>query len=174
VTQPQSLLAAINEARTRYLAEVANFSETQAHWKPAPDEWSAVEITEHLFWAEQGGLLSLWRTLASAEPVWVGESVNAGQSIEEIVARTWREKELVPAIAAPRLGGPLSYWTAMLRNLAPTLRALGESMGEADLARMTPPHPISGPLDVRQRLEFLRFHLDRHTGQVGRLRERLP
>lgn len=171
---PQLLLTAIDEARARYLAEVANFSEAQAQRKPTPEEWSAVEITEHLFWAEQGGLLSLWRTLASAEPVWAGEPVNAGQSIEEIVARTWREKELVPAVAAPRLGGPLAYWTALLQSLSHPLQTLGQALTEADLSRMTPPHPISGPLDVRQRLEFLRFHLDRHRGQVERLRERLP
>ncbi|MBC7891452.1 MAG: DinB family protein, partial [Sphingobacteriaceae bacterium] len=112
--------------------------------------------------------------LASPVPVWTGEAVNAGYSIEAIVARTWREKELVPAVAAPRLGGPVAYWAAMLRNLTPTLHTLGNALTEADLARMTPPHPISGPLDVRQRLEFLRFHLDRHCGQVVRLRERLP
>ncbi len=172
--QPAPLLAAIDEARIRYLAEVANFTAEQAHWKPTPDEWSAVEITEHLFWAEQGGLLNLWRTLASAEPVWVGEPVHAGQPIEAIVARTWREKELVPAVAAPRLGGPLAYWAAMLQSLSHPLQTLGQALVENDLARMTPPHPISGPLDVRQRLEFLRFHLDRHRGQVARLRERLP
>ena len=31
-------------------------------------------------------------------------------------------------------------------------------------------YPISGPLDVRQRLEFLRFHLDRHRAQVEQVK----
>ncbi|MCY7352620.1 MAG: DinB family protein [Cytophagaceae bacterium] len=105
--------------------------------------------------------------------MWVGEAVHAGQFIEEIIARTWREKEPVPAVAAPRMGGPLAFWVVSLQSLAPILRALGNALTEANLTRMTTPHPISGPLDVRQRLEFLCFHLDRHRGQVGRLREKL-
>jgi hypothetical protein len=32
------------------------------------------------------------------------------------------------------------------------------------------PHFLSGPLDARQRLEFLRFHIERHTAQVWRVR----
>jgi len=31
------------------------------------------------------------------------------------------------------------------------------------------PHLCSGPLDARQRLEFLHFHLDRHRAQIDAL-----
>jgi hypothetical protein len=32
------------------------------------------------------------------------------------------------------------------------------------------PHPISGPLNVLQRMQFLRFHMERHQKQVEQLK----
>jgi hypothetical protein len=33
------------------------------------------------------------------------------------------------------------------------------------------PHPISGPLNVKQRMEFLRFHMERHIHQIERIKK---
>ncbi|MFM7671814.1 MAG: hypothetical protein ACKO6Q_04400 [Bacteroidota bacterium] len=32
------------------------------------------------------------------------------------------------------------------------------------------PHPLSGPLNVYQRLEFLRYHMERHQRQIEGIR----
>jgi hypothetical protein len=48
----------------------------------------------------------------------------------------------------------------MVDQLVPVLDGL-------DLEVVVAPHPISGPLDARQRLEFLRFHMDLHLRQIG-------
>ena len=40
-----------------------NALEVQATWKPEPQVWNIIEITEHLFWAEQGGIFGMWKTL---------------------------------------------------------------------------------------------------------------
>lgn len=55
------LLREVAQARQSYLATVSSFDEQQAAWKPSPNCWNAVEITEHLFWAEQGAILGMWK-----------------------------------------------------------------------------------------------------------------
>ena len=77
----------------------------------------------------------------------------------------------MPESAAPKWGGAIGYWITTLRSKQSVLEALGNELGETDLESVVYSHPISGPLDVRQRLEFLRFHLDRHHQQVEALKQ---
>ncbi len=172
MTQTAQLLADVANARARYIAEARTLTEQQAIQKPAPDAWNAIEVTEHLFWAEQGGILGMWKTLLGIRAGTVNyeaDRPHEGLSVEEIVSRTWQEKELVPAVAAPRMGGPLAYWIAALDGLQTQLEAFGGVLTDDELSRIAHPHPISGPLSFGQRLEFLRFHIDRHTGQLNGL-----
>ena len=160
-------------ARERYLAALGAPTIAQAGFRPAPDAWSLIELTEHMTLAEQVGLNGIWRALEgqrAGRPVWQGDPVHRGRPIEDVIAATWREREVVPAVAAPKWGGPLGYWVAALRGCQPVLEALARELGSTDLEQIIYPHPISGPLDARQRLEFLRFHLDRHAAQVARVR----
>ncbi|GAB3642543.1 DinB family protein [Spirosoma arcticum] len=166
----QPLLQDVATARGRYVELALRLTDEQAQRKPAPDVWSAVDITEHLVWAEQGGIWGMWRAVEaqrSGRPVWAGEHTNRGRSIEAIVAETWQPKEQVPAIAAPRMGGSLAFWCASLLNLQHLLLAFSRMVREDELKTVIHPHPISGPLDIRQRFEFLRFHIDRHRRQLG-------
>ncbi|WP_018621332.1 DinB family protein [Spirosoma luteum] len=163
------LLHDVATARTRYIDEVSKLSEEQAHRKPTPDGWSAVDNTEHLYWAEHGGIWGMWRAFQAKQagtPIWEGERVHRGLPIETIIERTWQPKEQVPAIAAPRMGGPSAFWLSAFASLQQPLSALAATLANEDLEAIIHPHVLSGPLDIRQRFEFLRFHIDRHRNQV--------
>lgn len=163
------LISDIANARTRYLDVVLGLTDQQAQYKPSPDAWNAVEITEHLFWAEQGGIWGMWRALQTyrtGTPIWTGEHTNRGRSIDEIVQLTWQPKEQVPANAVPRMGGALAFWGFSLLSLQRLLESFAYAVEQDDLEAIIHPHPISGPLDIRQRFEFIRFHIDRHRRQV--------
>ena len=164
----QQLLADVAQARHQYLTTITAFSEQQAQWQPTPNSWNAVAITEHLYWAEQGGILGMWKTLLGIRAgaiSYEADRPHDGLPIDAIIQRTWREKEDVPAVAAPRLGGPLAYWASALHGLQANLTDFGNLLTDADLSRMAHLHPISGPLSFGQRLEFLRFHIDRDHAQ---------
>jgi hypothetical protein len=166
------LINEVEDARGRFLEATLAFSPEQAHFKPAPERWSIVEITEHIVRAEQGGIAGMWKAVEGAEtgrPVWQGDPPHHGKSIEQIIAETWKEKEEVPPVAAPSWGGPLALWIAALQANAGLLRDLGRALQHHDLEALHYPHPISGALDMRQRFEFLRFHMDRHRNQVEEL-----
>ncbi|MGE0590559.1 MAG: DinB family protein, partial [Cyclobacteriaceae bacterium] len=90
--------------------------------------------------------------------------------IEEIVSKTWQSKEIAQEIARPKWGGALSFWIISLNNCQTLLEELEVVFDEIDPESIIHPHPISGPLDVLQRMEFLRFHLDRHHGQIENIK----
>jgi hypothetical protein len=63
---------------------------------------------------------------------------------------------------------------AALRTLRPLLSDLAAQLEGQKLDDIVFPHALSGPLDARQRLQFLRFHIDRHLGQLQRVRASVP
>jgi hypothetical protein len=65
---------------------------------------------------------------------------------------------------------PLAAWVSSQRSLTHLLRDLATELEGHSLDAMVFPHFLSGPLDARQRLEFLRFHIERHSEQVRRVR----
>jgi hypothetical protein len=170
----ETLRRAVEEARGRYLNAVRSLTNEQGAFKPEPGVWSAAENTEHLFHAEHGGINGIWRGLDGlrrGDPPWKDEHTNRGLTIEEVVAKTWKPRETVPAGAGPDCGGPLAYWVAALASCEPVLARVADELAGEDLEAVIYPHPISGPLDARQRFQFLRFHLDRHRDQIMRLKE---
>ena len=173
----QRLIQEVSTARTLFLNKIAGITEVQSRWKPAPEIWNITEITEHLFWAEQGGILGMWKTLHAIREGTMArttESIHQDMPIEQVIDRTWQPKEKVPAVAAPRLGGPLSFWKTSLNSLQDVLSVLGQELREDELRLQAHPHPISGPLDFQQRIEFLRFHINRHQEQVLQLLKIIP
>ena|SRR5260221_377366 len=168
----EELIHLVKEARELYVEQIANISEEQAVWKPSPEVWNIIEITEHLYWAEHGGILGMWKTLyaiRSGKMERTFESKHKGLPIDEIIRLTWQQKEQVPAVAAPRMGGTLIFWSNALQSLQGILESFGADLKDDELRIQAHPHPISGPMDFQQRLEFLVFHIKRHHGQVAGL-----
>lgn len=167
------LLEEIESARQQFLATLENINPSQARFKPSAQEWSILEIAEHMVRAEQAGVAGMYSVIEEmreGEERWNGISANAGLSIEQIVDKTWQPREQVPNIAAPQWGGSISYWKARLTHCKQLVEDLVAYLGDLDPEKVVFPHPISGPMNVVQRLEFLRFHMDRHRAQMERVK----
>jgi len=165
------LVAAVERARTGVIDTVKDLRPDQATFKPSPDEWSIVENVEHLYLAEISGLTKIWAAARQvrAGAAWMDARPNHGKSIEDVVATTWKPKEVAPGIATPHIGGPLEAWISSLGSLRSVVADLARELDGLDLEAIVFPHYLSGPLDGRQRLEFLRFHMDRHIEQIRRI-----
>jgi hypothetical protein len=167
------LIRQVAVARQRFIHSASGLSSQQASFKPSENEWSVTDNVEHLVWAETGGINGMWKVLEGIKnnnPIWKGELINRGLPIEEIVDKTWQPKEVAPEIARPRWGGSVEFWIVALNNCQHLLEALGQALDGFDLEKIIHPHPISGPLDVNQRMQFLRFHLDRHRLQIENIK----
>jgi hypothetical protein len=169
MNEVEQLIAEVNAARRRVLDATRNLSSAQGAFKPSPERWCAAEVLEHLVLAEQGGINFIWRAadgFSAGRSFWEGASPNRGLTIEQVIARTWKPKEKAPESATPRLGGPVQYWVTALEACQPVLEKLGMALQTLNLADVIYPHFLCGPLDARQRLAFLRFHLDHHLRQI--------
>ena len=169
------LVAHVAEGRARVAAAVAGLTEAHANFRSAPGEWSIVDNVEHLVLAEQSGLMKIWQSVDAVRagtPVFTGEHTNIGLPIEEVIRRTWKDREVAPPIATPHLGGALGYWLAALDACQPVLEKVCDHLGDLDPETVIFPHYLSGPLDARQRVAFLRFHMDRHVLQIEAMRKR--
>lgn len=173
--QLTKLLEDVEDSRNRFIDECSGLSSKQSQFKPTNNVWSVTDNAEHLFWAEWGGINGMWKAIERKKtgiPVWTEPNPNKGLSIEEIVDKTWKPKEDVPMGAEPRLGGPVEYWLSSLKGCTTILKDLYDELKTHDhLEVIIHPHPISGPLNVIQRFEFLRFHIDRHAEQIKNLKK---
>jgi hypothetical protein len=163
----------VAKARASFINSATSLSSNQAGFKASAEEWSIVDNIEHMVWAEMGGINGMWKALEafkSGAPVYTGNATHHGLSIESIIEKTWKEKEQVPETAKPRWGGPANYWIEALKNCQPLLLLLARAMDGMDPEKLIYPHIISGPLNVTQRFEFLRFHLNRHEAQIARIK----
>ncbi len=174
-----ALITQVSAARQQALATITALGVQQERFKPNADDWSIANVVEHLVLAEQAGIHRMWQAavgLRCGQEVWSGAVLHRRLSIEEVVERTWkvtstgpisvRTAEKAPEIAAPRSDGPLAYWAACLEACQPVLERLGGVLSGLDLAQVIVPHVTSGPLDARQRLQFLRWHLDHYRQQI--------
>lgn len=167
--RPSTLIKKVAEARFGLVDLVAGLTSERASHKPTPQTWSANENLEHLVLAEMSGVSKIWAAaegVRKGKPVWNGEHTNRGLSIEEVVARTWKPKEIAPPLVAPRFGGPPSYWLEALRQSQELLNKLEPVLDGLDIETVIFPHFLSGPLDAGQRIDFLRFHISRHRCQI--------
>lgn len=167
-------LAAIAATRRALLADLQGLTTAQGAWRPASGQWSLQEVVEHLYLAESGGFDLIWQAAESfrdGEPVWSGDSPNAGLPIEEVIRRTWRPRETAPESATPAGKLSLSCGLARLAACDSLLAALPDHLAGLPLEQVIYPHFLSGPLDALQRLEFIRFHLEYHGPQIRRLKQ---
>lgn len=164
----KQLVDAVEDQRMTLLANASLVSEAEGVIRPAEHAWSVAEIVEHLYLAELGGIAKIWAALESFKTgkQWDGPLPHHSKRIDHVVAETWKPKEIAPPVATPHIGGPLGCWLVMLRSLTPVLVELGRSLDDHPLEKIVFPHYLSGPLDARQRLEFLGFHMDRHLAQI--------
>ena len=172
----KQLLEEIKTSRDVLIQEINGLSNHKGSKKIDDNSWNIQGVIEHLVLAERGGF-NLIYTAAEAfrngNPVWDTKSENEGLSIEQIIDNTWKAKETAPESATPSGKWSLEIWTAhfincddLLTNLEPILKGL-------PLNKVIYPHFLCGPLNVIQRLEFIRFHIDRHFLQILEMKKKL-
>ena len=166
-------LLSVAMARRQFILKASGLTYGQSCFHPSPQHWSIADNVEHMVWAETGGINGMWKALEGLRnnnPVWSGDAIHHGLPIEEIISKTWQEKEIVPEIAKPRWGGPIEYWIVALKSCQDLLEGLAVALQGHDPEKIIYPHAISGPLNILQRMEFLRFHLNRHEMQIENIK----
>src|SRR5262245_4447295 len=106
MSEVRRLIEAAAVARDRVIRTVDGLSSAQATVQPALDEWSITGNVEHLAIVEVRYANRIWAAadgVRAGQPIWQGQPVHRGRSIEEVVA-TWGPRLQAPEEARPRLG----------------------------------------------------------------------
>lgn len=175
----ERLISEVGEARSRMLDAVRSLSAEQCEAKPSTEEWSVAEVLEHLVLSEELGIVKLWEAvdkIGTHKSPCCSSLLGKGRQskeVEEAIADLWLENNIAPGALAPRLHGPKDYWVKRFQSCNFLLHALGARLRDRDLETIAFPYFSLGPLSARQRLQFLRFHIDHHIWQVFRIQEKL-
>ncbi|MCO5723890.1 DinB family protein [Robiginitalea marina] len=175
-TRIDSLLTDIRASRHKIVELVAGVSAGQGSLRVEPDRWNIQEVIEHLVLAERGGfdlIFTAAERYRTGNPVWSGPSENEGLTIEAIVKKTWKPKEQAPESATPTGKWTLGVWLSHFMNCDDLLHHLRAPLENLPLDEVIYPHFLCGPLNAHQRLEFIRFHIDRHYAQIAEIKKEL-
>lgn len=160
-------LSDVEKARAELVARLEPMDWDTAHSPIGPGRWSPVQYLEHLVRAEEA---TVWRMFQAVEDHRRGApgptSATPHESIEQVVDRTWEERVDAPPLAVPRLGGAMSYWIERMKRNAGLLAVFADRVEEDELDAVAYDHPISGPFTMRQGLQFVRFHIQRHHAHI--------
>jgi len=132
------------------------------------DEWSLAQVVDHLVIVEKGLLVALSR----AKERMPAETPNLSK-LKDILESGQRYEVPVPSAIpanAPDLGLVLETWTKVRQKLKARIEA-GDLPG-ADV--MVYEHPVGGPMNASQTLEFLTGHLVYHKTRVESLLPKKP
>lgn len=144
-------------------------TDEQRRFRPEPDDWSALEVAHHVFLAERGTVASLEK-LRGKPSRKRGLKARLGKLAVAVVFKCGIPVENPSRAVTPDPAVGFDELEREWRAVRVRMLELLESMDEAapDQAGMS--HPISGPLTVKETLSFLAGHLERHLGQMRRLR----
>jgi uncharacterized damage-inducible protein DinB len=189
-------LALLRDTRTRTLDAVADLTQQQSDFRPAPDRWSVGEVLDHLLIAERmyrdviGQLIELEK--AGRRPVITHSFSDVNTSIAYIpkaflpflevpftmlnlfvpsfVREAMAEFRLIPAqrptVAEPVRGKPVGELRDALRQSFEQTATLLRANPRLDYARMRYRHPLLGDNNVMQVLRIVTMHERRHQSQI--------
>lgn len=153
----------------RLLGEMGAMSATQRGYRPTEDAWSANEVAHHLLKVQQMSLSAIeeWRD-KPARP----------RSLKQKIARVAVAAVLRFGIRVRNPAPPTSPDREItFEELEPSwaaerarVKRLLDSLDDAALAKAGMKHPVAGPLNVGESLDFVACHLEHHLRQLERLR----
>ncbi len=136
-------------ARTALLDALAPITDQQSTWRPAPDDWTILEIAQHAL-NSSAGVRALVESLARGDPGQRGETRERGDIAGATSLGDVRRALTTDARA----------WAGLIDRLPAKPSFEGTS-----------PHMFFGELNCRAWFLFQRIHDRDHLGQIGQVRE---
>ena len=157
-------LSALHASRKLFLDTIAQLSDAQLRWKPAPDRWSVLEIAEHVIASEELLPQNAGKALESPS---VAPMPNARQMDEKILQqmRDRSQKATAPEALAPKgkyqHAAELSTAFKILRD-----RNIAYIRETKDDLRSHSAASVVGQLDALQWYLLMAGHTERHVMQM--------
>ena len=156
-------------SRFRILQLAESLPGPRAHASPGPEEWSVVQVVEHMVTIDRMVLKLVQKQLAKADlrPAGIGTWM---RSVLVTLALRYRKKFKAPGVLPQPVGSRSlaewrDEWEASRRQWRETLESVPEKLRHRELFK----HPLAGYLTIGQTLHFITEHTLHHVPQVQRL-----
>ena len=160
------ILDLLRSSRSDTLAKLAALSDEQWSFKPAPDRWSAGEVAEHLYLAEQVFHSQVDALMKAApSPDWDKQSEGKVQTLTQVIPdRSNRAQAPPPAV--PK--GQMSRTQVVESFVAARSRMIGRVLdrSKAYKAHIGDSGTPLGDLSAAHWLRFAALHNQRHNKQI--------
>jgi len=168
IPQAAELFENLETRKKRFVSTLEGLSPTQLEFRASPQAWTPVQVGHHVVLAEQRTADSIkkHRGMRSGKR---GLRYRVGNALLWLVLKTGlRVKNPVPEAAPDEdidLARLLEAWDTARGDLETVL----SETKERGLEYAAFNHPIAGPFNVEQALQFLVAHLDHHLRQLDRI-----
>lgn len=169
----QEIVTAIEAVRESLYAAVADLSQAQLDFKPAPDRWSISENLNHLNKVERG-LPKLYPILlqkleaAGWKPETEGSMLG---SLDTPLLTDRTTKFQAPERVQPQSGLTKDELLAALQQSRQAVLEAVAPAPEYDLSGVTWPHPALGDINFYQWVLFIGKHEQRHLEQIEEIKK---
>ena len=152
--------------------DLSKYPSEQLNRKPAPGQWSVMQVVNHVMMAEAGSLYYLKKKLSDPSAI---KKAGIGSAI-----RTWllNLSQIIPGLKFKAQAfinedklPPVSDREAVFqqwRASRAALRAFLESQPDEIFTKEAFRHPRAGRMTIVQMLSFFGSHLNRHVRQIKR------
>ena len=160
--------AALEAKRHVVFTLLYGLSADQTTFRVGPGRWSILTVLEHVVIAEEMVLADVQRADATA-----GTAPTSPEAFHMVIKVL--EKDIPVEVPLPELeptgGVPLDDLIIRWENARSGLRRIFDRIPPETLTIPICRHPVAGPMDARETLEFLAVHLDHHLRQIRRIGE---
>lgn len=162
----------IEASRKELFKDLEQYTEDQLNFKPSADEWSILEVMNHLMMAEGGSVLYVQKKLTNGLadlPEIDAEADDRFQQLTDYMQgdnATPAPAMVTPTFERTTFAATREGWDKIRRDTAEQL----ERFDESNLNKATYKHLLVGRMTIRQMLGFFRLHFNRHLKQIERIK----
>ena len=172
ISELREQLESHDQSRFSLLEELEGMSQDQLRNKPGPDDWSLLEIVQHMVLSEREVLQGL------PEPKELTARKRGLRSLLSygmvLVVLRWNIPAPVPSDGmVPDGNTSLSKLRQQWDENLQWLKDYLDTLREEDLQRAVFKHPIGGPMTVEQTIHMAKLHFDVHLRQIRKAQVQL-
>jgi uncharacterized damage-inducible protein DinB len=175
-TQLSEVVTRLDLARAALRAAVDAVPAHLRGQRPGPDRWSVSEVLEHLSLVEKRFTAIIAMRIGEARQAGLGPEQHAREplppNLQQLMGDRANRRTAPEAVQPKGNLDDAAAWAEVERARADLLATVTAADGLA-LSHVVHNHPVFGPLNVYQLIEFVAAHEARHCKQIAGVAEAL-
>ncbi|PAF31019.1 DinB family protein [Paenibacillus sp. 7516] len=161
------MLTRNDDIRHQIWQTVSELDEEQLNRKPAPEQWSVMQVLRHL------NLMECIIVKQAELALQKEQNVTVDKKPYELSLDRSRSVDAPPHLQPPAEPESLADVRRDLEQSHQALTDFAQSNDSSLLRSKSFPHPVFGEMDLAQWVDFASYHEERHLGQIKDIKQAL-